>query len=142
MIEENGMIVAVDGDRAQVLTQRRSNCSGCRVKGACGTSLLDRLLGRREVRLDVLNPTDARPGDEVVVGVPEEGILIGSLVAYILPLIGLILGAILGQSATDSVGASQQLLSVVGGLAAFLPDSDGFDTLAGPDNRIRDSSQS
>ena len=105
MIEENGIIVAVAGDRAEVLTRRRSSCGSCHASGACGTSLLDRLLGRREVRLDALNPTDAGPGDEVVVGVPEEGILIGSFVAYILPLVGLILGAILGEAVAGSLAA-------------------------------------
>jgi len=120
MIEENGIIVSVDGEHAQVLTQRRSSCGGCNVSGACGTSLLDRLLGRREVRLDALNRTDAKLGDEVVVGVPEEGVLIGSFVAYILPLAGLILGAIVGQTAADSLGVTQQLLSILGGLGGLV----------------------
>lgn len=115
MIEETGIIVAVDGDRAEVLTRRRSSCGGCEVRGACGTSLLDRLLGRREVRLDALNRVDAGIGDEVVVGVPEDGVLIGAFVAYILPLLGLLLGAILGQTAAEALGTSGQLLSILGG---------------------------
>jgi len=43
------------------------------------------------------NPIQAQPGERVVVGVQERGLVRASLVLYALPLLGLILFAILGQ---------------------------------------------
>lgn len=48
-------------------------------------------------RIYVQNPLHARPGDEVVVGMPGNTLLVYSLFAYLLPLLSMIVFAVLGK---------------------------------------------
>lgn len=125
MIEETARVIACDGELAQVQAERRSACSGCSARNGCGTSVLDRLLGRKEVVMVARNPLHAQPGERVVVGVREKGLVQASLMLYALPLLGLILFAILGQLAADRLlltagelpSILAALLGLIGGLA-------------------------
>ena len=97
MIEQEAVVVDCRGDLAEIEALRRSGCTACGAKSACGTSMLDRVLGRRPIRMLLDNRIGARPGDRVVVGVPEDALLRAAVQAYIAPLAGLIGGAIAGQ---------------------------------------------
>jgi len=120
LIEESAVIVVRDGEFADVQAQRRGACGGCGARAACGTSLLDRFLGRRPLRLRVVNVIDAAVGDQVVIGVPEAALLRAAVSAYLVPVTGLILGAILGQEiASFSTSLSSDLPSIIGGLMGF-----------------------
>jgi sigma-E factor negative regulatory protein RseC len=105
MIEETGVVVALSGGLADVETRRQGACGSCSANGACGTSLLARYLGRRPLVLRALNRAGAAPGDSVIVGVPEEGLVTASLAAYLVPLLGLMAGGALGQSWGEGLGA-------------------------------------
>lgn len=100
---------------------RRRACGGCGARDACGTSLLDRFLGRRPMRLHVINDRDAQIGEQVIIGVPEEALLKAAVAAYLAPLIGLIIGAI---GAHELAGASGSLpadgASLLGALIGFV----------------------
>ena len=99
MIEEQGVVVTLDGDYVEVRTERRRTCGGCSADGACGTSLLDRFLGRRVVLVRARNPVGAAVGERVVVGVSEAGLVRAALAAYLMPILGLVVGAVVGQRA-------------------------------------------
>ncbi len=43
MIEEPGIVVAVDADGVWVATQRKTTCGSCSAKAACGQGLLNSL---------------------------------------------------------------------------------------------------
>jgi sigma-E factor negative regulatory protein RseC len=105
MIEETGVVVALSGGLAEVETRRQGACGSCSANGACGTSLLARYLGRRPLLLRARNQAGAAPGDSVIVGVPEDGLVMASLAAYLVPLLGLMGGGALGQSLGGSLGA-------------------------------------
>jgi sigma-E factor negative regulatory protein RseC len=120
VIEELGTVVAVHGELAEVESRRRSACGSCEVKGACGTSLLERFFGRRRLLLTVHNPIGARPGDRVVVGVPEQALLTASFAAYMVPLLAMLGGGVAGDMLAS--GISQQHgdgLSILGGVAGL-----------------------
>ena len=97
MIEETGIVLDVAEDWADVETRRQGACGSCSANGACGTSLLARYLGRKPLLLRAQNRAGAAPGDLVVVGVPEDRLVRASLVAYLVPLLGLIFGGLAGQ---------------------------------------------
>ena len=97
MIEEQGRIVRVSGAVAEVVCIRRSACGGCSGSGTCGTSLLERYLGRQPPALHAANAIGARPGDLVVVGVPDETLPQAAFVAYLMPLLVMLLGALGGD---------------------------------------------
>lgn len=121
MIEEHATVIAIEGDLAEVEAQRRGSCGSCAAKGACGTSLLDRFLGRRPLRLRVRNELAANPGDQVVIGVPESALLRAAAAAYLVPLIALILGAIGGQALAGLLDFGlTELAATLGGVLGFL----------------------
>lgn len=120
MIEESAVVVARDGKFAEVQALRRSACGHCGARSACGTSLLDRFLGRRPLQMRVVNAVQASVGEQVVIGVPEAALLRAATSAYLVPLAALIFGAILGQELSNASGYwSSEPASLVGGLVGF-----------------------
>lgn len=119
MIEESGVVVAAQAGIAEVEVVRRSSCGACGANTACGVSLLDRVLGRRPQRLIMGNTLDVRVGDSVIVGLPEEALIGAALAAYLLPLVGLIGGAILGEAVAAGTGITGELGPLAGGAAGF-----------------------
>ncbi len=120
MIEQLAVVITADDRFAVVEPQRRSTCESCGVKGACGTSLLDRVLGRRPVQLRVANAIGARAGDQVLIGVADVLLLRAAVVAYLLPVLGLILGGALALELVNFLKwPGTQLWSLGGGVLGF-----------------------
>ena len=121
MIEEHARVVAVQGDTALLQTQRQSSCGSCEVKSGCGTSVLAGIFGQKMTQLKVQNTLNARPGDEVVLGMEEHALVTGSLLVYGVPLLMLLLGALMGEAMASQLGMdAEQLLPVVGGATGFV----------------------
>ncbi len=120
MLEEEGVVLAVDGDIAEVMTQKKSACGSCAAKSGCGTSLVERLFPSRTRSFRARNDIRAQKGDKVVIGLDESALQIASLLIYLVPLLGLIGGAIFGSwlgSAPD--GGHAELFSALGGIGGF-----------------------
>lgn len=115
MLTARVRVVAIEKDWAWVEGSRVSACGSCAVKGTCGTALLGAALHPAPFeRLAVRNTLDAQIGDEVLLGLPEKGLLRAMLLLYGLPLTGLMLGLGLFQSA----GEGWALLAGAVGLGA------------------------
>lgn len=120
MIEEIGVVISAQGDMAEVEGRRRSTCGGCAVNGACGTSLIARYFGRRRALLRAHNAIGAEPGDHVVFGLPERALLEASFVAYLVPLLAMMGGAMLGDYLAGlRAPAYAQGISVLSGFGAL-----------------------
>lgn len=113
MLEEQAIVVAADGDHVWLEIKRRSSCGACAATGVCGTSLLGKWLSRRRLEVRAMNPIGARAGDWVVVGLADDVLSHASLVVYLMPLLGLILGAGAGQ------GLGGEPAAVLGGGVGF-----------------------
>lgn len=126
MIEEEGTVLSLCGDLAVVRTERRAGCDGCGSQSGCGTALMDRFLGRRSVTLRARNQAGATVGDRVVVGVSEAGLLVAAFAAYVVPLLGLLLGGALGQwlggpdSFATAADGGADIPALMGALLGFL----------------------
>lgn len=116
MIEEPGVVVAVEEGAVLVRAEGSSGCSSCASGGGCGVASIARLLGRRDYILRVENDLDAQLGDRVVLGIDEHDLVRGALWMYLLPLAGLFAGAALGLWAAPHADA----VSVVGGGVGLL----------------------
>lgn len=106
MIEESGRVVAVESDAVWVETARRTGCGRCDEPGGCGNGALARHARSRMGRVRALNP-GALPvdvGDHVLVGVPEDAVLRGAALVYVLPLVLLLGGAAAGVASTGGDG--------------------------------------
>lgn len=110
MIEETGRVVARDPGYAWVETIRQSACDSCSAKSGCGHSALAKL-GRDSIHMQALCDIDVSVGDQVVVGVPEDIMVKSSLLAYLMPLLLMLIGVLVADELWG-----QDLLTAASGL--------------------------
>lgn len=113
MIETPARITRLDGDSAWVVGAAPSSCGACAGKG-CGSSIFARVLHADEPEYRVENSLGAVVGESVVIGLPEGALLGAAISAYLVPLLLLIGGALLGQQLAGELGA------VTGGLCGLV----------------------
>jgi sigma-E factor negative regulatory protein RseC len=92
MSTEEGTITKVFADMARVKVRRSSMCDICKCKSACST-----LSDTEVMEAEALNTANARPGDRVLLNIPSKSLWKISFVIYMLPVIFLISGAIVGM---------------------------------------------
>jgi sigma-E factor negative regulatory protein RseC len=113
MAEARGTVIALDGERALVRVTGEG-CGRCHEAGGCGGNLAQAFcLSPKTYR--VLNPRGAKPGDEVVVVIGDRTLFRSAVAGYVLPLLGLFLGAALGL---EFAGEAGSMIGAVCGLAA------------------------
>ncbi|MEW6327969.1 MAG: SoxR reducing system RseC family protein [Thermodesulfobacteriota bacterium] len=110
--EEEGEVIAVEGNRAKVRIKRSPACDSCSTRETCG------LLGEGETVLTALNTVGASKGQRVRVSLKVEGEVKASFILYLVPLAGLVAGALIGYHSRvlgdkDISGAVFSLLFVV-----------------------------
>lgn len=111
-------MVAVEDGYAWIQTARQSACSHCQAGTSCGTSVLSRWFGRRQPRIRVPNALDLAVGQRAVIGIDDQVLVKASLIAYLMPLLGMIGFALLAVQWGLAEGAVA--LMSLGGLAAGL----------------------
>jgi sigma-E factor negative regulatory protein RseC len=100
MLETRATIVQLKGSYALVQANQGNGCEQCNGKG-CGTGKLSQLFCSKPRQFQVDNPIDARVGDEVVISVAEGAVLRGIGLVYLLPLLLLVMGAMLGSAGAE-----------------------------------------
>lgn len=132
MIEEIATVIKTEGEMMSVEIQRQSSCGACSVKSGCGTNLIASLFGKRRAMLSLPNTIHARPGDRVVLGIRENDLVTGSIRLYLLPLAGLLLGALAGH-----LLAGTELFAIAGGLLGMFAVLQGLKARqVAPDIRV------
>jgi len=120
MLYESGRVVAMDADGLWVETIRQSTCGACAAQKGCGHSLINSISDGQRSYLRVLpgrcGVSDCSLDDQVRFSIPEEVILRGSLVVYVLPLVCMLLGAVL---AVNYGQGGQDILAALGASAGF-----------------------
>jgi sigma-E factor negative regulatory protein RseC len=125
MLETEGVVIRLGVDGAYVETSRASSCGTCSSKQSCGTSSMSQLLGGKTRSFRVSNPIGAVVGERVVIGLEESALLTSSLLGYVLPLLSLLAGALLGSQFAPA-GAVTDPYSVSGAVIGLIL---GFVTL-------------
>ncbi|MDZ7754308.1 MAG: SoxR reducing system RseC family protein [Gammaproteobacteria bacterium] len=123
MIEQAATVVTVNQGHITVESQRATACGTCASGGGCGIGVLGRLFGNRSSRIEVTADMAVQPGDEVVIGVPEDALLLGSLWLYLVPLLLFIAGSLVGRTVAINTGGGELLAvvgAILGGLAGFV----------------------
>ena len=114
MIEEYGTIVELKGrEIAVVLCQKNSACAHCPSSGAC--QLGD---DSKSMLVETFNVAGGRVGDRVKVVTTTKHFLQSSFMLYIVPIIGLLVGAFAGQWLGENlaIGIDPSLLSAIFGV--------------------------
>lgn len=111
-----GWVLAVEGDKAYVTTERASGCQGCHSQSVCGTSVLAQLFSPvNSSPIEVVNSLNAKEGDEVMLSMDQSGLIHHSFMAYGLPLLGLFIGALsLEWLANLMAGLNTEIGSILG----------------------------
>lgn len=115
MIEETGTVIELKGpSTAVVLCQKGSFCDHCAAMDACR-------LGddNQSMTVEAHNALAAEVGDRVVLAVSSKTFLTSSFIVYIVPIVFLLIGGLLGQYIGEEMisGVSPQLLSALIGVA-------------------------
>ena len=122
MIEQTATVVSVEAGYAWVIPQQvAGSCGSCKSSGSCATSSPLELLSHKEPqKMRVLNPLYARPGDQVVVGMQGEALIVYSLLAYLVPLLALLFAAFIGREVFTFLGFNGELGAMLAGVAGLL----------------------
>jgi sigma-E factor negative regulatory protein RseC len=130
-----GVVIAIQGSRAEVSTSRRGACAGCAEASTCDLGMHE---GRTEI-VAVENPVGARPGDTVELDLPGNAALKLSVLVWVLPLLGLVGGALIGATLSSDLGLGEDggtLLGALTGAALVFTALRRFDRRAGNDQRL------
>jgi sigma-E factor negative regulatory protein RseC len=120
MLLETAHIVAVEADSVWVETISQSSCGACAAQKGCGHSLLNRISASRRNIIQVfsgaLEASRCSVDDHVRISIPEQVIIHGSLIVYMVPLVSMLLMAVL---ATTASAVNQDILAIAGAVAGF-----------------------
>lgn len=98
MIEEQASVVEVRSEQIIVQTLRKSSCNSCAANKGCGTAVLSKSIGQKHSLVTITKDSGIDPlllpGDHVVIGINENMLFTGSLLAYLMPLAGLFIFAL------------------------------------------------
>jgi len=119
MIEEQALVISLQGDQALIEVQRQNACQSCDLSEGCGTGSLGRLLGYKKLALSITNSHKLQVGDHIVIGMPDKYFHIAGFLVYLLPLIGLFCFALVANylfNGTESVTVLSSLAGLAFGL--------------------------
>lgn len=156
MIEESATVTDLEGEDAWVSASAAGGCHGCSAQAGCGSGVLARYLGGRPRRLRVNNSLGVRVGDEIVIGLRESAVVNGSVLVYLVPLVGLLAGAAALAGLASNLDLNTELAAIAGSAAGALlsvtlvnrrlaRDSDAFRPImlrrspSGPSDAIADN---
>ena len=101
MIEQQARVISVDESRVCFATEQAGGCSSCSAKGGCGTSLIAQLFPNRPEQMLVLPraqcPASIEAGERWILAINEQHFGLMAVVLYLIPLLGLLLGAMVGH---------------------------------------------
>lgn len=111
MIEEPGIVLAVDTDGVWVATQRKTTCGSCSAKAACGQGILNSLSADKQPHtIKVRSDLQLREGDQVTLGISENALVRSAFLVYMLPLLAMLASAI----AVSALEASEPWVILAG----------------------------
>ncbi len=114
-----GRIVSVSGRSARVDVDSSQACTRCAAGNGCGAGLFTGQSQANEIEVELPADTDFQPGDTVELSISESRLLYASILAYGLPLAGMVMLTFLGrlfmQALGDAMGIVLALTGLMGG---------------------------
>lgn len=103
MSAERGIVERVEAEWAWVKTKRSSACADCASRHHCLTQGGDQMVVKAQ------NTARAQKGDEVELYLSTATKLKGTAVVYLLPVFGLLVGALCADSLSEKLGMNPSL---------------------------------
>lgn len=112
MATEKGIVTRTGFGTAWVRTLPNAACDGCPSCGTCNAQ-------REDTEVEAINEVGARVGDRILIDIKTSAFLKATFLLYILPVIGLTAGAMLGMPVAEASGLDGSACSALFGFGAF-----------------------
>ena len=119
MMQTKAIVIQLDGKNALVESIQSGGCGNCDSVNGCNSSKLSQLFRNKPRRFSVRNECNAQPGSLVQINLQEGVLLHSAILMYILPLLFMLSGAILGAHWASDV-ANSDAYSAIGGFIGLL----------------------
>jgi sigma-E factor negative regulatory protein RseC len=116
VLTKTGVVKAIQGHMALVVTRLEPECESCKAKDAC-TSLGG---GGANAEVRARNTVGAEVGDVVTISMRGSSLLKASFLVYMLPILAMAGGIILGHLLSRVISVDKNLLVGIFALLAFL----------------------
>jgi sigma-E factor negative regulatory protein RseC len=111
MIVETGRVTNIEDNKAIVEIEKGGSCASCSTRCACN-------YGAKTVLVEAENPLNAGKDQLVQISIPEGSALQAAFVVYVIPLIALIAGILLGEYVGECFGIAI-MFEILGGIAGL-----------------------
>jgi len=114
MMQEKGIVTGFkENGLAVVKATGGEGCGSCGCRGACQA-----LGGGTERKITAVNRAGATVGDQVLLTIGSGSFLKASFVVYLLPILALVVGSVIGQKYSSQIwaGGNPETVSVLTGL--------------------------
>lgn len=117
MAEHIGIVINTEpGNYAQVVADRKGACGGCHsTPDGCLSCLTSAKIESR-----VANPVNAHAGDLVKIRLSSTNLLTGVAILYLLPIIGMLIGAFAGVLVSTAFGMTEVIGSIGGAITGLI----------------------
>lgn len=133
MNQQGYIIEIVDNKTAKLKMQRHSACASC---GKCQTLSSE----SKEILVEVDNSIGAKPGDHVEVNMENMNVLKATALAYLVPLIFLLVGTIVSYFMLDMIISTQGIIvELISGIIGIILMLLSYVILKRNDSKFRDS---
>lgn len=116
MIQTRAVVIRLEGCDAVVESTVGGGCGHCSAENGCSSARISQLFCSEPRQFRVRNDVDAGIGSVVEVAVPEGMLLNSALLMYLLPLLMLLAGAMLGLQWSDHPDDADLYSAAGGGL--------------------------
>ncbi len=77
--------------------EQQTSCSSCSSQKSCGTGVVTKAIGNKSLSWHLSSDKSVQVGQVVEIGFPESSLIKSAMAVYLLPLFGLIIGALIGH---------------------------------------------
>ncbi len=120
-MDQDVIVVRIEGNHAFVEAGgANAGCGRCHEAGGCQSSVLGQLFGTKPRQFRVLNLIGAVPGEHVIVRIAEGAPMRAALLAYAVPVLFLLAGAIGGSVLSAHQNSGNDTAAALGGLGGLL----------------------
>ncbi|OQX95762.1 hypothetical protein B6I21_03795 [candidate division KSB1 bacterium 4572_119] len=110
-MNECGIVQRVEGSNAWVTVVKGEQCEGCQ---ACSA------FGEGSAELVVKSDFSIKPGDKVEIEIDPQQVVRHSIIVFLLPVFGLVLGYFLGTNYLPEIGTSGEAAGIIGSIGTMI----------------------
>ncbi len=118
MIETRTRVISISSGKVWVEASTEQGCAACHSQSTCGLSGLGKYFSRGRAPVAVSCDLAVQPGDSLVMNLAESDLLRAGLLAYLLPTLLSVLGAVVAT--LSGFGDAAAALSMLAGFAVGL----------------------